>query len=313
MSPFFSVVIPVWNRADSLKKCVESVLAQDFSDFELIAVDDASTDESISILESFHDPRMRILRHKENRGVCATRYTGTTETRGQWIVPLDSDWALLPGALTKFHKMALEAPADVGLIGGLARTDTGEVWPVKRAPEGPFGFPEFLVWKDSDGATDFMSCRRREVFETVQWPQDRRLETQFHLKVARRWKSWICNEELGFVGTISPNRFTTDRSQKADDRKLAMAPYLAADYREIIRDFGSERRRYVPRLYNSDLELAAGFSFLAGQRRSGAYYAVRALLRRPWRLQLMGLVLAGMISPRTVLRLRRLARRAGLA
>ena len=71
-----SVVIPVYNAESFISKCVGSVLEQTFSDLELICVDDCSTDGSSELLDGFDDPRVRVIRFAENRGVSAARNAG---------------------------------------------------------------------------------------------------------------------------------------------------------------------------------------------------------------------------------------------
>ncbi len=86
-SPTFSVVIPTYNRAHTLPRAIESVLAQSFKDFELIVVDDGSTDETPKILERYP---IRVI-HQPNRGVSAARNRGIEAARGHIIALLDSD------------------------------------------------------------------------------------------------------------------------------------------------------------------------------------------------------------------------------
>jgi hypothetical protein len=215
---------------------------------------------------------------------------------------LDTDWALLPGALCKLAEMAEKAPADVGLLGGCAITDKGELWPVKLPPEGAFGFVEFLKWKDTKGASDFQACRRREVFETVQWPTERRLETQFHMKVAKVWKTMFTCETLSKAYTNSLNRWSTDQSSLAVDRVLKMAPYLAQDNNDILTNFGEDLRRYTPRRYWSILQNTVFRNFQAGDRLAGLKYAIVAIVYKPWMVQIWGIVILGLIGPRTLLK-----------
>lgn len=89
--PFFSIIIPVYNRGYILAKAVESCLAQRFTDFELIIVDDCSTDNSVEVALSFSDPRIKVLVNEQNQERCATRNNGIKAARGQYICFLDSD------------------------------------------------------------------------------------------------------------------------------------------------------------------------------------------------------------------------------
>ena len=96
-----SIIIPVYNRAATLPRCIASVLAQTIADWELIAVDDCSSDESIQVIESFGDPRIRVLRHEQNRGAGPARNTGMLAAQGTYIAFLDSDDEWLPAKLER--------------------------------------------------------------------------------------------------------------------------------------------------------------------------------------------------------------------
>ena len=88
-NPAISVIIPVYNRAWCLEKTLQSVLAQTFRNFEVIVVDDGSTDGTPDLLRRF--PEVRVHRWEENRGVSAARNQGIQMAQGQWICFLDSD------------------------------------------------------------------------------------------------------------------------------------------------------------------------------------------------------------------------------
>lgn len=88
--PKVSVIIPTYNRLSMLKEAVESVLAQDYEDFELIVVDDGSTDGTSEAMKQY-GKRVRILEHTENRGVSAARNRGILHARGKYVAFLDSD------------------------------------------------------------------------------------------------------------------------------------------------------------------------------------------------------------------------------
>ena len=88
--PQVTVILPTWNRAKWLKKSVESVLSQTFQDFELIVVDDASTDSTEEILESYSG-KIRSIFLPENLGVSAARNYAIVQSDSKWIAFLDSD------------------------------------------------------------------------------------------------------------------------------------------------------------------------------------------------------------------------------
>ncbi len=93
MSPLVSVITPVYNREKVLKQTVESVLSQTFEDFEYILVNDASTDNSLAILEEFEkkDKRVKVINLEKNKGPAGARNAGVDEAKGRYIAFLDSD------------------------------------------------------------------------------------------------------------------------------------------------------------------------------------------------------------------------------
>lgn len=91
-SPKVSVIVPVYKAEKFLMKCVDSILAQTFRDFEVLLVDDGSPDGSGAICDEYarKDPRVRVI-HKENGGVSSARNKGIDEARGEWITFVDAD------------------------------------------------------------------------------------------------------------------------------------------------------------------------------------------------------------------------------
>ena len=101
MSPAVSVILPVHNRVDTLGRAIESVLDQTFSDFELIVVDDGSTDASSDIARNSDDPRLRLIELGTNRGGNAARNEGLKAARAPLIAFLDSDDLYLPNKIER--------------------------------------------------------------------------------------------------------------------------------------------------------------------------------------------------------------------
>ena len=96
--PKVSVIIPTYNRLPMLKEAVDSVLAQDFEDVELIVVDDGSTDATAEEIKRYGE-RVRLLQHFKNRGVSAARNRGILHARGKYLAFLDSDDLWVKGKL----------------------------------------------------------------------------------------------------------------------------------------------------------------------------------------------------------------------
>lgn len=90
MPPKISVILPVWNGEQYLRPAVDSILAQTFTDFELLAVDDGSTDGTIDILESYSDPRVSIVR-LDHGGIVTALNHGVAAASGEWIARQDAD------------------------------------------------------------------------------------------------------------------------------------------------------------------------------------------------------------------------------
>ena len=114
--PQVTVVMAVYNAAQFLREAVTSVLAQTYSDFELIAVDDASSDNSLSILESFADARMRIIRHPTNLGAALSRNDALAAAQGEFVAIMDADDVCAPTRLSR-QVSFLEANPQVGIVG----------------------------------------------------------------------------------------------------------------------------------------------------------------------------------------------------
>jgi len=118
--PLVSVIIPTYNRAAWIKEAAASVLAQTFRDYELLVVDDGSTDATLEALISL-DGHLKVLRLKHRRGVSAARNLGAAAARGDWLAFLDSDDLWLPDKLA-WQVEYLQAHPDLSIC------QTEEVW-----------------------------------------------------------------------------------------------------------------------------------------------------------------------------------------
>ncbi len=162
-APRFSVVVPVYNVRDYLRECLDSILAQSFRDLEVIAVDDASPDDSGAILAAVAagDPRVRVLHLARNVGLGQARNAGVDIAAGSYLVFVDGDDTLTPGALEAIAARLAGTGEPEVLVFDFARTDgagqldpDGGVGPIAAAGPDVFALalhPEllrllFVVW-----------------------------------------------------------------------------------------------------------------------------------------------------------------------
>lgn len=112
--PKISIIVPVYNTERYLPRCINSILCQNFTDFELLLIDDGSTDRSYDILKEYasHDERIRVF-HQENCGVTSARNLGVSEAMGEWISFVDSDDELLFDSLSILYQNTSD---DTGII-----------------------------------------------------------------------------------------------------------------------------------------------------------------------------------------------------
>jgi glycosyltransferase involved in cell wall biosynthesis len=114
-TPPVSVVIPAYNRAATIGAAIDSVLRQTWEDFELVVVDDASTDGTLAAARAIADPRLRVVAAPRNLGAAGARNLGVAEARGTWIAFQDSDDEWLPEKLAKqMARLATPAPGGTG-------------------------------------------------------------------------------------------------------------------------------------------------------------------------------------------------------
>lgn len=115
-SPTVSVVLPTYDRADRLPRSIESVLDQGYTDLELVVVDDASTDDTPSVVRGYDDDRVRFVRLEDNRGAPVARNVGIELARGDYVAFQDSDDEWLPEKLAAQMRVFERAPDSVGVV-----------------------------------------------------------------------------------------------------------------------------------------------------------------------------------------------------
>ncbi|BCL34078.1 glycosyltransferase family 2 protein [Nostoc sp. MS1] len=163
-----SVIIPVYNSENYIAQTLKSVLSQTYHDFEIIIVDDGSTDKSIDICQQFHDARIKII-HQQNRGLAGARNTGIRHAQGEYLAFIDSDDLWLPEKLAK-HMQHFERSPEVGV--SFSRSsfidDQGKPLGIYQMPKLTEITPEYLFCRNpiSNGSSVVI---RRAVLEDIKF------------------------------------------------------------------------------------------------------------------------------------------------
>lgn len=119
--PKVSVIVTVYNRASMAREAIGSLLAQTFQDFEIVVVDDGSTDGSADAIRAIDDPRIKLIVHERNLGIPSARNSGLDAARGEYIAWLDSDDLARPRRL-ELQVAYLDAHPEIAMIGASTGT-----------------------------------------------------------------------------------------------------------------------------------------------------------------------------------------------
>lgn len=170
MSPRFSIVIPTFNRSSSVLKTLQSCFNQTFTDFEVVIVDDGSTDDTQAVLGSIDDSRLIVV-HQQNAGPAAARNHGMRVAQGDYIAFLDSDDSWYPDFLSAANKL-IEEQGDVLLYGQIIIDRGVDRYWVK--PDRPLGGEEsiydFLYIHGGFIQTSTMVIPKR-LGDSIQWDE----------------------------------------------------------------------------------------------------------------------------------------------
>ena len=215
--PFFTVIIPVYNRAAALQDAIASVLAQTCQDFEILVVDDGSKDDPESVAESFNDPRIRFIR-QENEGGGMARNTAIDAAIGRYIAPLDSDDTYLPHHLAALKALLKNPDNASGNLVGYARlvVDRGEGRTFLKPPCGI---------RPGEDMGEYLLCDRgfvptitlavpREIAQRVRYHVNLRPaeDTDFAIRLALAGCRFQMLEEPGAVWNDAPDPKRTSAS-----------------------------------------------------------------------------------------------------
>jgi len=310
--PSFSIVIPTYNRARLIERTLHSCLCQSFLDFEIIVVDDGSTDDTAAVVEqvALQDPRVRLLRHSRNRGACPARNTGADAAEGDWIICLDSDDELVTDALRVMRQRAAEVGSDISGLRFMCRLDNGEISPDPPLKDEVWDYADYIRWMESviDGRQETLVVVRRQTFATARYPDGREAEAIYHLDFARRFAVRTCPTVVRLYHQDADNQLMRPDPQ----RSLRAAPDMARGLEAVFDRHGRPLSRWAPRAYSRHVSALATLQFLCGERVKGLRSSMRGLCDSPISPRTWVVLTLGLIGRRPLawLQAQRIRRRA---
>lgn len=279
-TPLVSVVIPAYNRAETIARSVDSVLQQDYRHIELLVVDDASSDETVEILAQYADPRLRVIQQPRNGGVGAARNRGVEEAQGDFIAFLDSDDEWLPGKLGRQMALFVRAPKRVGMVVTEVENRFADGATTIQKPMQHGGWFETLLLRNTLHGAPSSGVLRKEVFEVV-GGFDTRLpaieDYELWLRISRFFDIACIDEPL--VRYFDEADFADTRS---DAMRVSRSFKKNREARRILFErYGFEmKRKGIDHLFlldSSERELENS----SGSTGRAAILAIKAVLRRP--------------------------------
>lgn len=296
--PYFSIIIPMFNREREIGRAVNSCLAQDFEDFEIIVVDDGSTDGSVAVVQNFTDPRIKLICHEVNRGVSPARNTGVDAASGEWVIFLDSDDELLPGALATMRRRTSDVGNEIKSVRFMCRLDSGELSPAPPLKDEVWNYEAYIRWTEStlDGRQETLGVVRRKTFQKVRYPDNRSLEAIYHLDFARHFLARSCPDVMRLYHQDADNQLVKPEACRA----LVSAPDQARGMEAILSRHGEALWTWAPKRYWQHVSGLATLHFLSGHRVKALHYAARCLRSKPLSVRTWAIVVFGLLGRRSL-------------
>jgi len=270
--PFISVIVPTFNRVELLKQTLASVRNQTFRDFEIIVVDDGSSDGTFEWLASQDD--VHVVR-QENSGIATSRNNGAALARGTWLAFLDHDDLWAPDKL-RVQADFVRINPDVALVAA-RHVRLGKSYRTARRPTWIRG--DLLVKEFSESFIHTSSVMiRHDVFEKIGgFPPRYRFADEFDvwLKIARDYPIAYVGQPLVFIRYYESNTSHNRLGVRSDTYDILMSNYDPARI---------PRRIFLKTM--SDHDISFGRAHLAAGDLRGALTWFRSSLKRtPWRLR----------------------------
>ena len=304
VAPTFSIVIPVYNRAKLVRRAIESCLRQRHPSFEIIVVDDGSTDDTVACVSRMVDPRLRLCVQPINRGVSPARNLGVEHARGEWIVCLDSDDELTSDALNEIEAHIRTLSNEIDGCRFMCRLDDGSLSPEPALHGDVWDYEGFVRWSEKvclrgpekSLLQETTMCVRRRTFETVKFPDGQALEVLYNMDFAARFHTATSPAIVRLYHTDSPDQLT----RPAVVRMLDTAPDHVRSLEALLERHSAALARWAPGLLIQYTRGLATQQFLAGDRMAALRTLARLIQARGGVLSTCAVLVLGLLGRRTL-------------
>lgn len=207
--PLVSIIMATYNRAHTIVRAVDSVLNQTYKNFELIIVDDGSTDNTLEILKKYDDPRIRIFLHETNKGVTAAKNSGFEQIKGEWFGTFDSDDELKPYAIETLMNIPLNVDNKItSVIGNCVDANTGNLTGKGLTEDGYINGNEVQAYVEGD----FWGLIRTDLLQNDRLNENiRGLESVLWYKINARANKYYTHKILDIIHTEGTDRVSTSK------------------------------------------------------------------------------------------------------
>ena len=293
MAPYFSIIIPMYNRENFILRSITSCLKQDFEDFEIIVVDDGSVDGSVNVVKRILDSRIRLICHTVNRGVGPARNTGVDAATGEWVICFDSDDELFPGALSTIYKRSTQIDNCISRLQFMVQMDTGELSPDPPLIDEFWDYTRYMQWmeKTYGHRSETLPIVRRNTFKKVRYYNDRTLEGPYHLDFMKHFDAWSFPDVVRLYHHDAENQLT--RQSVEDVFKGSLTQAVSGE--RLLKEHGDALKIYAPHIYLQQISNLATLWFISGNRMKGVEFSllsikIKFLSVRNWVVFLIGLM-----------------------
>ncbi len=288
--PKVSVIIPTHNRSHLISRSIQSVLNQTYQDFEIIIVDDGSTDNTEEIIKEFQEQnkRIRYIRHKENKGGAAARNTGIRAAQGEYVAFQDSDDEWLPEKLDKQMKLFENVSREVGVV------YTG-VWRIENNKKNyiPFSYitkKEGNIHKEllrGNFVTTQAAIVRKECFKKEEMFDEalpRLQDWELFIRLSKSYK-FKCIDEALVVSYFTSNSISANQDALLKAFKLILEKH----FQDLLK-----RRKILAKFHYTIGDLLCK----SGKMKEGKEYLLKAIKLNPFNIKFLLVALVSFLGQR---------------